>query len=164
MFHYGWARPARAIREKFEFTKRMYPGAAEEAGPRGSGAARWHGYRCLRPFTGDHPAVAKAWIAACAQEPPIEIEPARFRLADLRYYVSHWIERLTGAPAVRVSQLRTRVDHSRVGSVVARIDRMCQPVRETRLDDGEYREIAVQCSRPGSRDRRPACRCRRSRS
>src|SRR5260370_21600235 len=38
-----------------------------------------------------------------------------------------------GRAAVRVSQLRTRVYHSRVGSVVAPIDRICQPVPETRL-------------------------------
>src|SRR2546422_8668176 len=30
MFHYGWARPARAIREKLEVTKRMYPVATEK--------------------------------------------------------------------------------------------------------------------------------------
>jgi hypothetical protein len=96
MFHYGWARPARAIREKFEVTKRMYPAAAERLDRElRRGTLEW--IPLLRPFTGDHPAVAKAWIAACAEEPPIEIEPARFRLADLRYYVSHWIERLTGA-------------------------------------------------------------------
>ena len=96
MFHYGWARPARAIREKFEVTKRMYPVATEKLDRElRRGTLEW--IPLLRPFTGDHPAVAKAWIAACAQEGPIGIEPARFRIADLRYYFSNWIERLTGA-------------------------------------------------------------------
>jgi len=96
MFHYGWARPARAIREKFAVTKRMYPVAAEKLDRElRRGTLEW--IPLLRSFTGDHPAVAKAWIAAGAHEGPIGIAPAQFRIADLRYYFSNWIERLTGA-------------------------------------------------------------------
>jgi len=96
MFHYGWARPAEAMRGKLEVTKEMYPWAAErldrELKP---GTLKW--IPLLRPFTGSHPAAARGWIAANAHEPAPVIEPARFKPAHLRLYVSAWIELLTGA-------------------------------------------------------------------
>ena len=98
MFHYGWARPARAINEKLEVTQQMYPWAAgrlERARQRGM--LKW--IPLLRPFTGSHPAAAREWIAESAQQPPIEIEPPRFKAEHLRYYLSDWIERLTGVRA-----------------------------------------------------------------
>lgn len=95
MFHYGWARPAQAIRGKLEVTKEMYPGASERLDRElKGGTLKW--IPLLRPFTGRHPAAARAWIAATAHEPPPAIEPARFKPAHLRLYVSGWMERLTG--------------------------------------------------------------------
>ena len=95
MFHYGWARPARAINQKLRITQHMYPWAAGRLElARQQEALEW--IPLLRPFTGSHPAVAREWIAACAQQPPIEIEPPRFKPKNLRYYVSDWIERVTG--------------------------------------------------------------------
>jgi hypothetical protein len=95
MFHYGWARPAHAIGKKFEVTKEMYPWAARRLErERQRGALEW--IPLLRPFTGSHPAAARAWIAACRKQPPIDIEPPRFNPVNLRYYLSDWIERVTG--------------------------------------------------------------------
>jgi len=96
MFHYGWARPACAIRAKREVVKEMYPVASERLDRDiERGTLEW--IPLLRRFTGQHPAVASSWIATCAQQPPIELEPPRFKAGNVRYYVSDWIERLTGA-------------------------------------------------------------------
>jgi hypothetical protein len=92
MFHYGWARPAQTIREKLEVTKQMYPWASDRELKRGT--LKW--IPLLRPFRGAHPAAAQSWIAAQGHEPPPALEPARFKPAHLRLYVSDWIERLTG--------------------------------------------------------------------
>ena len=95
MFHYGWARPAHTMREKLELTKQMYPWATERLDRElKRGTLKW--IPLLRPFTGSHPAAARAWIAANAHEPPPAIAPARFKPAHLRLYISGWIERLTG--------------------------------------------------------------------
>ncbi len=95
MFHYGWARPAQAMRGKLEVTKEMYPWASERLDRElKHGTLKW--IPLLRPFTGSHPAAARAWIAANAHEPPPAIAPARFKPAHVRLYVSGWIERLTG--------------------------------------------------------------------
>lgn len=95
MFHYGWARPAHTMRQKLEVTKRMYPWASERLDRElKRGTLKW--IPLLQPFPGAHPAAAREWIAANAREPQPTIEPARFKLAHLRLYVSGWIERLTG--------------------------------------------------------------------
>lgn len=96
MFHYGWARPAPAINAKLEITQRMYPWAAGRLErERRRGTLEW--IPLVRPFPGPHPAAAREWIAACMRQPRIEIDPPRFKAKHLRYYVSDWIERLTGA-------------------------------------------------------------------
>jgi hypothetical protein len=96
MFHYGWARPARAIREKHEQSKTMYPWRR--------GRTDWNARRGhlewipqLRPFTGTHPRAAAEWIARRAHDPERVVGPRRLKLGHLRLYVSDWIERLTGA-------------------------------------------------------------------
>ena len=95
MFHYGWARPAQTIREKLEVTKQMYPWASERLDRElKRGTLKW--IPLLRQFRGAHPAAAQSWIAAQGHEPPPALEPARFKPAHLRLYVSDWIERLTG--------------------------------------------------------------------
>lgn len=95
MFHYGWARPAYAMREKLAVTKQMYPWAADrlEREER-RGALPW--MPLIRRFAGTHPLAAQDWIAECAAQPSMPIEPAHFRTAHLRYYVSDWFERRTG--------------------------------------------------------------------
>jgi hypothetical protein len=98
MFHYGWARPAQALREKRELGKAMYPWRnADERLP----LLAW--IPGIRPFEGAHPAVARGWIEGRVEDPERVIAPRRFEWHHLRYYVSGWIERLTG---VRVFEFR----------------------------------------------------------
>jgi hypothetical protein len=98
MFHYGWARPAQALREKRELGKTMYPWRnADERLP----LLAW--IPGIRPFRGSHPAAAREWIEARLEDPERVIAPRRFQWHHLRYYVSGWIERLTG---VRVFEFR----------------------------------------------------------
>lgn len=98
MFHYGWARPAQALREKRELGKTMYPWRdADERRP----LLDW--VPGIRPFTGSHPAVARAWIEPRRLDPDRVIAPPQFRWRFLRYYVSGAIERLTG---IRVFEFR----------------------------------------------------------
>ena len=99
MFHYGWARPARALRSKIEVSRVLYPwvkqpDAAQPLLPWTPG---------LLPFTGSHPAAARDWVAARRHDPDRVIERRRFRWRFLRYYISSAIERLTG---VRVFEFR----------------------------------------------------------
>jgi hypothetical protein len=96
MFHYGWARPAKAIKEKLEISKTIYPwgkGRLERELQRNY--LEW--IPLLRPFTGTHPAAAREWIAARAHDPERVIGPVKLKLVHLRFYISDWIERLTGA-------------------------------------------------------------------
>jgi hypothetical protein len=98
MFHYGWARPAQALREKRELGKTMYPWRdADAALP----LLAW--MPGIRPFTGTHPAVARRWIEERKVDPERVIAPRRFRWRFLRYYISGTIERLTG---VRLFEFR----------------------------------------------------------
>jgi hypothetical protein len=98
MFHYGWARPAHALREKRELGKTMYPWRdADERRP----LLAW--VPGIRPFVGTHPAVAERWIDERRNDPDRVIAPRRFRWRFLRYHLSGVIERLTG---VRVFEFR----------------------------------------------------------
>lgn len=98
MFHYGWARPAQALREKRELGKTMYPWRDADAR---LPLLDW--VPGLRPFRGTHPGPAAAWIAARRVDPERVIAPRRFRWRFLRYYISGVIERLTG---IRVFEFR----------------------------------------------------------
>jgi hypothetical protein len=96
MFHYGWARPARAIKQKLETSKTIYPWSREQLDRElQRGHLEW--IPLLRRFSGEHPAVARAWIAERAHDPERAIGPRRLKLEHLRFYVSNWIERMTGA-------------------------------------------------------------------
>jgi hypothetical protein len=98
MFHYGWARPGQALREKRDLGRTMYPWRnADESRP----LLAW--MPGIRKFSGSHPAVARQWIEARRHDPERVIEPRRFRWRFLRYYLSSAIERVTG---VRVFEFR----------------------------------------------------------
>jgi len=98
MFHYGWARPAQALREKRELGKTMYPWRdADERKP----LLAW--IPGIRTFTGGHPAVTQSWIEPRRLDPDRVIAPRRFRWRFLRYYLSGAVERLTG---IRVFEFR----------------------------------------------------------
>jgi len=98
MFHYGWARPSRALKEKRELGRTLYPWRdASESRP----LLAW--IPGIRRFTGTHPAVAHDWIEARRHDPERVIAPRQFRWRFLRYYISGAIERVTG---VRVFEFR----------------------------------------------------------
>jgi hypothetical protein len=98
MFHYGWARPSQALKEKRELGRTMYPWRnADERQP----LLAW--IPGIRKFTGRHPAVARQWVEARRYDPERVIEPRRFRWSFIRYYISGAIERLTG---VRLFEFR----------------------------------------------------------
>ena len=105
MFHYGWARPARAIKEKLEISKTIYPwGGNRFEKEQARGSLEW--IPLLKPFTGTHPAAARDWIAERAVDPDRVIGPMRLKPEHVRFYISDWIERLTGA---RVFEFRNYV-------------------------------------------------------
>ncbi|HYX80762.1 MAG TPA: hypothetical protein VE714_00120 [Gemmatimonadales bacterium] len=105
MFHYGWARPARAIKQKLEISKTIYPWGQERlAKEQARDYLEW--IPLLREFTASHPAAAQDWIAARNPDPARVIGPAHFKPQHIRFYLSDWIERLTGA---RVFEFRNYV-------------------------------------------------------
>ena len=98
MFHYGWARPSQALKEKRKLGRTMYPWRdASENRP----LLAW--IPGIKRFTGSHPAVARDWIEARRYDPERVIAPRQFRWRFLRYYISGAIERVTG---VRVFEFR----------------------------------------------------------
>ena len=98
MFHYGWARPAQALREKRDLGRTMYPWRNADAS---LPLLAW--IPGLAPFRGTHPFVARAWINDHRIDPDRVIAPRKFRWRFVRYYISSLIERLTG---VRVFEFR----------------------------------------------------------
>jgi len=96
MFHYGWARPAKAIREKYEASKVIYPWSKERSEmEQKRGYLEW--LPLLKKFEGRHPAVAQQWVDERAHDPERIIGPRVFKAEHIRFYISDWIERLTGA-------------------------------------------------------------------
>jgi hypothetical protein len=98
MFHYGWARPSKALREKRDLGRTMYPWRNADAS---LPLLAW--MPGIQPFTGTHPAAARHWIDARRHDPERVIAPRRFRWRFLRYYISSAIERMTG---IRVFEFR----------------------------------------------------------
>jgi hypothetical protein len=98
MFHYGWARPSKALREKRDLGRTMYPWRNADAN---LPLLAW--MPGIQPFTGTHPAAARNWIDARRHDPERAIAPRRFRWRFLRYYISSAIERMTG---IRVFEFR----------------------------------------------------------
>jgi hypothetical protein len=93
MFHYGWARPAQALRSKREASRVLYPWSKD----REAGRPLLPWFPGLRSFRGTHPAVAQSWVDARRYDPERCVEPPHFRPEHLRFYASDVIERLTGA-------------------------------------------------------------------
>jgi hypothetical protein len=92
MFHYGWARPAAALRAKLVTNQTLYPWSKEREAKRP--LLPW--FPGLRPFTGQHPLVAQGYVHERAKDPERVVEPPHFELEHLRFYASDVIERLTG--------------------------------------------------------------------
>jgi hypothetical protein len=93
MFHYGWARPAQALRSKREASRVLYPWSKDRQ--EGRPLLPW--FPGLRPFRGTHPAVASEWVQRRRVDPERQVEPPHFKPEHLRFYASDAIERLTGA-------------------------------------------------------------------
>jgi hypothetical protein len=91
MYHYGWARPAWALSAK------RSEDATFDAARRAQDPARpllpW--IPGIRPFAGEHPAAARAWIAERRTAAPL-IAPLRLQWHHLRLMASGWIEQSTG--------------------------------------------------------------------
>ena len=94
MFHYGWARPAKAIDEKRRADQALYPWRGAEGDKQGR-PLDW--IPLLRRYSGPHPAAVAAWMAERTTDPGRAIGPRRLRPRDLRLYLSDAIERVTGA-------------------------------------------------------------------
>ncbi len=95
IFHYGWARPARAIQEKLEISKTIYPWSRERsAREQERGYLEW--LPLLKPFTGSHPRAAQEWVRERLIDPARKIGPRQFKPEHVRFYLSDWVERLTG--------------------------------------------------------------------
>jgi hypothetical protein len=94
MFHYGWARPAKAIDEKRRADQALYPWRRADGDTQGR-PLDW--IPLLRRYTGSHPAAVAAWMAERTCDPGRAIGPRRLRPRDLRLYLSDAIERVTGA-------------------------------------------------------------------
>ncbi len=98
MFHYGWARPAWALHRKRELDRPLYPWRrSDPALP----LLPW--IPGIERFTGTHPAVAHRWLEERRHDADRVIEPRQFHWGFLRYYISGFIERLTG---IRVFEFR----------------------------------------------------------
>jgi hypothetical protein len=93
MFHYGWARPARALRAKREASALIYPWSRDREARRP--LLPW--FPGLTRFRGSHPAVASEWVQARRYDAERRVEAPHFRPAFLRFYLSDAIERVTGA-------------------------------------------------------------------
>ncbi|HEX4575439.1 MAG TPA: hypothetical protein VH158_09920 [Gemmatimonadales bacterium] len=105
MFHYGWARPPQSVRRKFAASQEIFPHARDRYEQR-ERQARLEWTPLLRRFTGAHPRAAAAWINARRRAAVDAIAPRRVKLDDVRYYLSDWIERMTGT---RVFEYRNYV-------------------------------------------------------
>jgi hypothetical protein len=93
VFHYGWIRSAAALRARGEVDRQLYPGRWV---PPSEAAAVLRWFPGLRPFGGEHPAVARDWVEAHRNDPGRIVTPAFFDLEHLRFYASDVVERVTG--------------------------------------------------------------------
>src|SRR5205814_822171 len=74
MFHYGWARPAKAIKEKLEISKTIYPWGKERLEQELKRSyLEW--IPLLKPFAETHPRAAGEWIRESSQDPDRRTRP-----------------------------------------------------------------------------------------
>jgi glycosyltransferase involved in cell wall biosynthesis len=92
-FHYGWARPVLALREKREVDNVLYYGGRPRRRPIGDELPWEVG---LRPFVGSHPAVMQEWIAVRRSGTAQSFAPRPWDLKRLALLGSLGVERLTG--------------------------------------------------------------------
>ncbi|HEV8195623.1 MAG TPA: glycosyltransferase family 2 protein [Gemmatimonadales bacterium] len=93
MFHYGWLRSGRALANRGEVDRHLYPGRWV---PPGNAVATLRWFPGLRRFHGSHPRVAQEWVAAHAVDAERVVTAPFFHLEHLRFYASDLVERITG--------------------------------------------------------------------
>lgn len=93
MFHYGWARFGAALRGRKKEDKKLFLRPADEPAAE-QPVLTW--FPGLRPFTGQHPAVANAWVERHRYDPERTMSKPRFEWGHLRLRLSDAVERLTG--------------------------------------------------------------------
>jgi hypothetical protein len=91
MEHYGWARPAWALTAKRAEDRALAP--EERSALDGRPLLPW--FPGIRPFVGEHPAVAREWIAARRSSEQL-IAPKRIEREHYRLAISGLFERITG--------------------------------------------------------------------
>lgn len=91
MHHYGWARPSWALAAKRLEDRALDPARRRVHDDRP--LLPW--FPGIRPFTGEHPVVARDWIAARRSGEAL-VAPAKFERHHLRLRASSAIERTTG--------------------------------------------------------------------
>lgn len=91
MHHYGWARPAWALRAKRAADNAIYHwrGKMDQDRP----LLPW--FPGIRPFDGTHPEPVRAWLRDRATSEPLVADPA-FAREHIRIRCSNLVERLTG--------------------------------------------------------------------
>ena len=94
MFHYGWARPLAALREKYLVDRELY--GADGRPPRRPLPSRLPWQVGLRRFHGTHPRVAQEWIAERRGLLPDGFEPAAWGSRQLQLGVALAVERISG--------------------------------------------------------------------
>lgn len=109
IFHYGWVRTPEAMRAKTYFMDQLYhgdPSAEQQAAltPHTGDNYRYKRFWGLRPFTGTHPAVMHARIAAKGWRWDLARSPRVLTWSDLKKIVLDLIERATG---VRLFEYRS---------------------------------------------------------
>lgn len=92
MHHYGWARPAWALASKRAADRVLDP--ARRQALDGRPLLPW--FPGIRPFTGEHPAVARDWIDA-RRSPERLIAPRRFERGHAKLWLMNALERISGA-------------------------------------------------------------------
>jgi len=83
MFHYGWARPAAAIRQKRRISRTIYPWANSDSSRAGRARPTFDWIPLLKPFTGTHPR-ARGMDRERAHDPERVVGPRALKLAHLR--------------------------------------------------------------------------------
>ncbi len=91
MHHYGWARPTWALASKRAADRVLDPVPRQQLD--GRPLLPW--LPGIEPFQGEHPAVARAWIAARRNDRSLTA-PRRFERGHVRLLASLLLERLTG--------------------------------------------------------------------
>ena len=95
MHHYGWARAAEGVRAKREAHAEIFQWDEKMRQERtATDVLPW--LPGMHAFTGPHPTPVRAWVAERLDDVGGKVGPYEWNRAWIRYYLSMFIERLTG--------------------------------------------------------------------